>query len=144
MGLGSVIAMSCGIGLRHSLDPVLLWLWCRQAAAAPIRPLAQEPPHATGAILKRKKIKTSLNVHLVRGVMLSPVATVVSRTVSVLPSRSWQSRQGTVPTGVTSRVGWSTECGGGHRGSSQPGPRVIAQGIQGMQGWEGWAGERAR
>ena len=38
--------MSCGIGHRRGLDPVLLWLWCRQAATAPIQPLAWEPPYA--------------------------------------------------------------------------------------------------
>ena len=32
-------------------DPVLLWLWCRLAAVAPIRPLAWEPPYAVGAAL---------------------------------------------------------------------------------------------
>ena len=30
-------------------EPVLLWLWCRPAATAPIRPLAWEPPYAVGA-----------------------------------------------------------------------------------------------
>ena len=30
-------------------DPVLLWLWCRPAAAAPIRPLVWELPYAVGA-----------------------------------------------------------------------------------------------
>ena len=49
--------MNCGIGRRHSLDPVLLWLWCRLVAAAPIRPLAWELPHAVGAALKRQKKK---------------------------------------------------------------------------------------
>ena len=29
--------MSCGVGLRHSLDLELLWLWCIPAAAAPIQ-----------------------------------------------------------------------------------------------------------
>ena len=29
-------ALSCGIGFRHSLDPILLWLWLRPAAAAQI------------------------------------------------------------------------------------------------------------
>ena len=38
-------------------DPALLWLWCRLAAVALIRPLAWEPPYATGAALKRKKRK---------------------------------------------------------------------------------------
>ena len=27
---------------------MLLWLWCRPAAAAPIRPLAWEPPSGSG------------------------------------------------------------------------------------------------
>ena len=36
-------------------DPALLWLWCRPAAVAPIRPLAWEPPYASGAALKRQK-----------------------------------------------------------------------------------------
>ena len=49
--------MSCGVGHRHGLDLVLLWLWCRPAAAAPIGPLAWEPPCATGVALKRKKKK---------------------------------------------------------------------------------------
>ena len=32
-------------------DLVLLWLWCRPAATTLIRPLAWEPPYATGASL---------------------------------------------------------------------------------------------
>ena len=35
-------------------DPSLLWLWHRLAPAAPIQPLAWEPPYATGAALKRQ------------------------------------------------------------------------------------------
>ena len=51
--------MSCGIGHRHGLDLVLLWLWRRLAGAAPIWPLAWEPPYAPGVALKlKKKIKT--------------------------------------------------------------------------------------
>ena len=38
-------------------DLALLWLWCRPVAIALIRPLAWEPPYATGAALKKKKIK---------------------------------------------------------------------------------------
>ena len=49
--------MSCGVGRRHGLDPLLLWLCCRPAAVAPIRPLAWEPPYAAGAGLKKKKKK---------------------------------------------------------------------------------------
>ena len=47
--------MSCGVGHRHSSDPVLLWLWCRQAATAPIQPLAWEPPYAADAALEKTK-----------------------------------------------------------------------------------------
>ena len=50
--------MSCGVGRRRGLDPALLWLWCRPAATALIRPLAWEPPYAVGAaqeIAKRQK-----------------------------------------------------------------------------------------
>ena len=36
-------------------DPVLLWLWCRLSAAAPIRPLAWEHPYAMGVTLNSKK-----------------------------------------------------------------------------------------
>ena len=36
---------------------MLLWLWCRLAATAPIRPLAWEPPYAAGAALKTKEKK---------------------------------------------------------------------------------------
>ena len=44
-------------------DLVLLWLWCRPAAVAPIRPLAWEPPYAAGTALKRKK-NHSFDKHL--------------------------------------------------------------------------------
>ena len=45
---GSSIVTSC------SSDLALLWLWCRPAAAAPIGPLAWEPPYAAGAAPKRQ------------------------------------------------------------------------------------------
>ena len=47
--------MSCGVGHRQGLDLVLMWMWHRLAAVAPIQPLAWEPPHAAGVALKRKK-----------------------------------------------------------------------------------------
>ena len=47
--------MSCGVLHRRGSDPALLWLWCRQAATAPIRPLAWEPPYATGVALEKTK-----------------------------------------------------------------------------------------
>ena len=46
--------MSCGVGHRRGSDPVLLWLWCRPAAVAPIGPPAWEPPYAAGAALKKQ------------------------------------------------------------------------------------------
>ena len=56
--------MSCGVGHRRSLDPVLLWLWHRLVATAPIGPLAWEPPFAMGAaqeMVKRQKKKKKKN-----------------------------------------------------------------------------------
>ena len=54
--------MSCGVGRRQGSDPALLWLCCSLAATAPLRPLAWEPPHATGAALvKDKKTKKEKN-----------------------------------------------------------------------------------
>ena len=47
--------MSCGVGHRRGLDPELLW--CRLVATALIRPLAQEPPYATGEALENVKQK---------------------------------------------------------------------------------------
>ena len=38
-------------------DPVLLWLWCRPAAAALTGPLAWVLPYAAGETLKNKKEK---------------------------------------------------------------------------------------
>ena len=42
------------------MDPALLWLWHRPAAAAPIGPLAWKPPYVEGAALKKKKGKKTL------------------------------------------------------------------------------------
>jgi len=30
--------MSCGVGCRRSLDPMLLWLWCRPVAVSLLTP----------------------------------------------------------------------------------------------------------
>ena len=60
--------MSCGVGRRHGSDPVLLWLWRRPAAIAPIQPLAWEPPYATGVALKKQDKQTNKQVrHWIRG-----------------------------------------------------------------------------
>ena len=50
--------MSCGVGRRRSSDLALLWLWCRPAATAQIRPLA------VGAALKRQQIKIKMKLQL--------------------------------------------------------------------------------
>ena len=47
--------MSCGIGHRCGSGLMLLWLWHRLVAAAPVRPLAWEPPYAVGVALKIQK-----------------------------------------------------------------------------------------
>ena len=49
--------MSCDVGCRRGLDPVLLWLWCRLEATALTQPLTWEPPYAAGVALKRQTKK---------------------------------------------------------------------------------------
>ena len=49
------VAVSCGVGHRCGSDPVLLWLWCKPMAIAPIHPLAWEPP--------KKKTHTHTHTH---------------------------------------------------------------------------------
>ena len=49
--------MTCGVGRRHGSDLVLLWLWRRPAAIAPIQPLGWQLSYAAGAALKSKKNK---------------------------------------------------------------------------------------
>ena len=61
---GSIPGLTQWIRIQHCcelwcrsqtrLDPVLLWLWCKLAAVAPIQPLAWEFPYAMGAALKKK------------------------------------------------------------------------------------------
>ena len=49
--------MSCGVGCRHGSDPMLLRLWCKPAAVAPIRSLAWKAQYAMGVALKSEKEK---------------------------------------------------------------------------------------
>ena len=58
------VAVSCGVGRRRGSDPLLLRLWCRPAAIAPIRPLSWEPAYAGCVALKKtnKKIYPLNNV----------------------------------------------------------------------------------
>jgi len=60
------------LGCRCGLDPVLLWLWPRPSATAPIRPLAWELPYAEGVALEKakrpgKKKKKKKNYLVTRG-----------------------------------------------------------------------------
>lgn len=47
--------MSCSVGCRQSLDPMLLWLRHRLVAAVLIQPLAHELSYTAGAAVKKKK-----------------------------------------------------------------------------------------
>ena len=49
--------VSCGVGHRHGLDSVLLWLWLWPVAVVPIRPLAWDLPYAASVALKCIKKK---------------------------------------------------------------------------------------
>ena len=55
VGEGSGVALSGGVGCRCGLDPVLLWLWRRPAAVAPIGPQTWESPFAAGVALEKTK-----------------------------------------------------------------------------------------
>jgi len=61
------MAVGFGIGCRHCWDLVLLWLWCRPAAAALILPLAWEVLCTMGVDLKRKKNITLAFVGRLKG-----------------------------------------------------------------------------
>ena len=52
--------MSCGVGCRHGSDPVMLWLWGRPTAIAPIQPLTWNL-HVVGAAPPTKR-HTSLSI----------------------------------------------------------------------------------
>ena len=56
-GSGSPCCHELCVGRRCGSDHPLLWLWCRPAPVAPIRPLAGELPYATGTALKSQKRK---------------------------------------------------------------------------------------
>ena len=75
MGWGSGVPISCGVGLRHSLDPVaLLWLWLWPAAIVPIRLLAWELPYATGSTLKNKQTKKNSDCNISNSTIATAIA----------------------------------------------------------------------
>ena len=49
------LPVTCGVGHSCGSDLVLVWLWCRPAATAPVPSLAWEAPYASGAVLKSKR-----------------------------------------------------------------------------------------
>ena len=51
-------------------DPALLWLWCRPAAVALIRPLVGEPPHAAGVAKKKNWYPALVSVTTVTALIL--------------------------------------------------------------------------
>ena len=55
--------MSCGVGCTCGSDPVLLWLWCRPVATAPIRLLAWEIHMPWEWPKKWQKDKKNINTH---------------------------------------------------------------------------------
>ena len=64
------MAMSYGVGQRYGSDLALLWLWCRLAATALIRPLAWEPPYAVEAALEKAKRPKKKKKKLLSGVVI--------------------------------------------------------------------------
>ena len=66
-------ALSCSVGHRCGSDLVVLWLWHRLAAAAPIRPLAWQLPFAVAAALE--KINKNKNNLIVRKTYLTDFLT---------------------------------------------------------------------
>ena len=67
---------------------MLLWLWCRPAAAALTEPLAWELPYATGGALKEKKKKNLREFPCGLAVKESSVVATVTSLVWELPHAS--------------------------------------------------------
>ena len=58
--------MSCAVGRRHDSGLALLRLWRRLAATAPIRPLAWDPPYATGVTLEKAKRQKNKQIEKIK------------------------------------------------------------------------------
>ena len=62
--------MSCGVGHNYGSNPMLLWLWYKTAATAPIRPLAWELTYAADAAIKvKKKKKECISIYHHTGIL---------------------------------------------------------------------------
>ena len=51
------LAISCGVDQRSCSDPTMLWLWCKLASVALIRPLAGKLRNEESEAQKQKKKK---------------------------------------------------------------------------------------
>ena len=69
------------IGLRLSLDPMLLWLWCRPAAATPIQPLAWTLPYAMGIIILKSKKQNKQKTHTKKPPFISETNNIQRQTI---------------------------------------------------------------
>ena len=88
------VAVSCGGGGRYELgpNPVWLWLWCRPAAIALIRPLAWELPCALGVALKRqqdKKMTAADSWIPLHGLLSTVVLSLKHFSLGLAPSIRW-------------------------------------------------------
>ena len=84
--------MSRGVGHRSSLDPALLWLWCRPTAIALIRPLTWEPPCAVGVALKSKaknKTKQKMGVSISARCVKNPTEVLIRDASSIPGLTQW-------------------------------------------------------
>ena len=79
--------MSCGVGHRRGSDPALLWLRCRPAATVPIRPLAWDPPYATGTALEKTKKNKKTKNKKEREILYWMKKKEKELTISMLPTR---------------------------------------------------------
>ena len=73
--------MGCGVGRRRGSDPMLLWLWRKLAAAALIRPLAWEPPYATGVALGKTKKKEKEKKNSITVIAFSLTARIITKSL---------------------------------------------------------------
>ena len=62
---------------------MLLWLWCRPTATAPIRPLVWEPPYATGAALEKSKKRNLQTINPGEGVEKSEPSYTMENSMEV-------------------------------------------------------------
>ena len=77
------MAVSYGVGRRHGLDLVWLWLWCRPAATVLIPPLSWELPNATDVALKRQGKKKGIIGTKRQGLTHSPTGILSFSQVTV-------------------------------------------------------------